>query len=130
MTENARSHFDLKQTVAVAVRIELAGAAAQEAALRLLLRVELQNLHAVGRDIREEGDEVLARHGMVQAEIVLVFHTFRAQRMRVVRRFRLQRRQPDAAAAEAPLSAGAEHVAAHGADVKPAAQEIGRAVPV
>ena len=78
MTENARSHFDLKQTVAVAVRIELAGAAEQEAALRLLLRVELQNLHAVGRDIREEGDEVLARHGMVQAEIVLAFHTFRA----------------------------------------------------
>ncbi len=67
---------------------------------------------------------MLFGHGMVHGDKMLVLHILNGKDMRLIFRFRLQRRQGYPAAADDRVSGGMHHIAADGTDIEFAPQHI------
>ena len=69
-------------------------------------------------------------HGMLHRNIMLIFHIFDGDTMIIIRFFRFQSRQRNAAAADQGISHAVDHIPAHGAYIELSPQHIGRNIPV
>ena len=69
-------------------------------------------------------------HGMVNGDKMLILHLFNSQQVIIVRFFRFQRRQRDAAAADNRVAKAVNGIAADGAYIEFAPQHIAGGVPV
>ena len=121
------------QAVAVAVEVEHPGAPQREAGGGIALRVQLDQLELIARQVGDERDEVVFCHGVMERDKKLVLHPLDGQLVVLVGVLGvgdILRGQGDAAAAHHGLPGGVEHVAADGADIEFGAQEIGGTVPV
>ena len=128
--DKTASHPHPEQPVPVAACVNLPAPAAEKARLRFLLGVEAHDLRAVARYVGQEADRVILTHWVIERDEPFVLHRFDADSVRAVGRFRFKRRQRHAAARRRTLAYGPDCVAAHGANVEPAAHEVGRAVRV
>lgn len=129
---DGRSDALAKQAVVVAVPIEpaVAAAATEKACFGVAFGIELDGFKAAAGAVGDEGNVVLLGHGVINGDVILVLDVLDAGGVGVIRRFRLERRQGDAAAGNHGRAHGLEHVAADGADVKLAFEHVGGAVGV
>ena len=121
------------QAMTVAVEVEHPGAPQREAGGGIALRVQLDQLELIAREVGDERDEVVFCHGVMERDKKLVLHPFDGQLVVLVGvlRFRnVLRGQGDAAAAHHGLPGGVEHIAADGADIELGTQEVGGPVLV
>ena len=119
--------------MAVAVEVEHPGAPQREAGGGIALRVQLDQLELIARQVGDERDEVVFCHGVMERDKKLVLHSLHGQLVVLVGvlRFRnVLRGQGDAAAAHHGLPGGVEHIAADGADIELGTQEVGGPVLV
>ena len=114
----------------IAVPIEFAVAAAEEAGGGGTLGVETDKLEPVPGDVGDEGDGVGLGHRVGDFYVQLVLDFGDGGGVGSVGRFRFQRGQGDAAAADARRAGGVQDVAADRADVQAAAQQVGGTVCV
>lgn len=129
---DGRSDALAKEAVVVAVPVEpaMAAAATKKAGFGVAFGVELDALKAAAGAIGDEGHVVLLGHGVINGDVILVLDVLDAGGVGVIRRFRLQRRQGDAAAGNHGWAHGLKNIAADGADVKLAFEHVGGAVGV
>lgn len=73
---------------------------------------------------------MLLCHGMLQRDIKFILHQLAVQSVRIIRLFRLQRRQLNAAAGKMRRPRSMDHIAAHRANIQHGAQQISRPVGV
>ena len=105
----------------VAVGIEDSHVSFPKPYLRVPLGVLLDEPDAVIRNGGKKGDVVLFGHGMVYRDIVFVLHSFHGHAVSVVRRFRFECGQCDAAAAYHRFAGAGYDIAAKRADIQLAA---------
>ena len=115
-------HQLAEQAVAGAIGIQNAMALFAKADSSLLLRIELDEFGSAPGDIGHKGDGMGFGHGVLHGEVVVSINDFHLQVMGGLF-FRLQNlwfqgRQGNAAAAEAALAQGGNHIAAHRADIE------------
>ena len=132
MTETAEisDHFHFKETVTVAVSVELAPTDPRDAGFRVLLGIPFDDLHPIAADMGDEGNIMFFGHGMIHGDVVFVFDELHADAVGFVGGFRLQRRQMNPAAADFSVAGGEDHIAAEGADIKSSPLHIGGAIAV
>ena len=119
-----------EQSVPVAVGVNSAVAAFFKADGDVLLGVQLNELGAVVADPGDEGDIVALGHRVGDGHADFVLDRFHGDGVGVILWLSLLHRQGDAAAGEAPLAYGCNHIAAHRADIKAHTAQVGRAVLV
>lgn len=121
-----------EEAVVVAVPVEpaVAAAAREKAGFGVSFGIELDALKAAAGAVGDEGNVVVFRHGVVDGNVVFVFDVLDGGGVGVVGRFRLQRRQGDAAAGNHGGAHGLENIAADGADIELAFEHVGGAVCV
>ena len=132
MTETAEisDHFHFKETVTVAVSVELAPTDPRDAGFRVLLGIPFDDLHSIAADMGDEGNIMILGHGMIHGDVVFVFDELHADPVGFIGGFRFQRRQMDPAATDLGVAGGEDHIAAEGADIKSSPLHIGGAVTV
>lgn len=119
-----------EEAVVIAVPIEPAVAAAEEAGFGVAFWVELDDFEAASGGIGHEGDVVGFAHFVVEGDVVLVFDVFYGGGVGWVDFLYFQWRQGDAATADHGRASGLQDVAADRADVEACAHHIGGAVGV
>lgn len=124
------SEFPDHQAVVIAVEIQIPALLEPEPAGGGTLRIQLDQLEPVRCHIGQKGDVVGLGHGVVDGHILFILHRLHGDGVGVVRFFRFQRGQGNAAAADHRFAGGVNHIAADGADVESGAQQIGRTVPI
>lgn len=129
---DGRSDALAEKAVVVAVPIEpaVAAAATEKAGFGVSFGIELDALKAAAGAVGNEGNVVVFCHGVIDGNVVFVFDVLDCGGVGVIRRFRLERRQGDAAAGNHGWAHGLEHVTADGADVELAFEHVGGAVGV
>ena len=120
----------LEQAVLVAIGVDAPHPAPSESAGRLLLRIQLAQLHPIGGDVGQEGEVVALGHRVIQGHIIVLVDALHLHLMSRLRLLHLQGRQGDAAAAEHTCAGGVDDVAAQGADIELGAQHIPRPIVV
>ena len=123
-------HLHFKETVTVAVSVELAPTDPRDAGFRVLLGIPFDDLHPIATDMGDKRNRMFFGHGMIHRDIVFVFDEFHADAVSLVGGFRFQRRQMDPAAADLGVAGGENHIAAEGADIKASPLHIGGAIAV
>lgn len=129
---DGRSDALAEKAVVVAVPVEpaMAAAATKKAGFGVSFRIELDALKAAAGAVGDEGNVVVFCHGVIDGNVVFIFDVLDCGGVGVVGRFRLQRRQGDAAAGNHGWAHGLENVAADGADIELAFEHVGGAVGV
>lgn len=108
----------------------MAAAATKKAGFGVAFGIELDSFKAAAGAVGNEGNVVVFCHGVIDGNVVFVFDVLDCGGMGVIRRFRLERRQGDAAAGHHGRAHGLKNVAADGADVELAFEHVGGAVGV
>lgn len=116
--------------VAVPVEPAMAAAATKKAGFGVSFGIELDALKAAAGAVGDEGNVVVFCHGVIDGNVVFVFDVLDCGGVGVVGRFRLQRRQGDAAAGNHGWAHGLKNVAADGADIELAFEHVGGAIGV
>lgn len=116
--------------VAVPVEPAVAAAATKKAGFGVSFGIELDALKAAAGAVGDEGNVVVFCHWVIDGNIVFVFDMLDCGGVGVIRRFRFQRRQGDAAAGNHGWTHGLKNIAADGADVELAFEHVGGAVGV
>ena len=98
--------------------------------LGALLRVEPDDLRPVVRHQGEKADKVILAHGVIHGDAPLAVQPLSPQAVSPVRLLRLQGRKAHPAARKRTLPRGPQDVAADGADIEFAPQEISGAVGI
>lgn len=121
-----------EKAVVVAVPVEpaVAAAATEKAGFGVSFGIELDALKAAAGAVGNEGNVVVFCHGVSDGNVVFVFDVLDCGGVGVVGRFRLERRQGDAAAGHHGWAHGLKNIAADGADVELAFEHIGGAIGV
>lgn len=119
-----------EQPVPVTVGVDRAVAALFKADRDVLLRIQLDQFGAVVADPGNEGDVVAFGHRVGDGHADLVLDGFHGDGVGVILWLSLLHRQGDTAAGEAPLAHRRDDIAAHRADVKSHAAQVGGAVLV
>lgn len=123
-------HALCEKSVAVAVPVENAAAAAEKTRFGVSLGVEAHKLEAVVRAVSREGQVMLLGHRVNGGNIQLVLDVLDRDLVRLVGLLGFERRQGHAAAGNHRAARRVEHVAADRADVQPGTAHIRRAVDV
>ena len=116
--------------VAVPVEPAVAAAATKKAGFGVAFGIELDGFKAAAGAVGDEGNVVLLGHGVINSDVILVLDVLNAGGVDVIRRFRLERRQGDAAAGNHGRAHGLENIAADWADIELAFEHVGGAIGV
>ena len=121
-----------EKAVVVAVPVEpaVAAAATKKAGFGVSFGIELDALQAAAGAVGNEGNVVLLGHRVINGAVILVLDVLDAGGVGVIGRFRLERRQGDAATGHHGWTHGLKNVAADGADIELAFEHVGGAVGV
>lgn len=127
-----RSNALAEKAVVVAVPVEpaVAAAAPEKACFGVAFRIELDDFKAAAGAVGDEGNVVLLGHGVIDSDVILVLDVLDCGGVGVVGRFRLERRQGDAAAGHHGWAHGLKNVAADGANIELAFEHVGGAIGV
>ena len=116
--------------VAVPVEPAVAAAATEKAGFGVSFGVELDALKAAAGAVGNEGNVVVFCHGVSDGNVVFVFDMLDCGGVGVVGRFRLERRQGDAAAGHHGWAHGLKNIAADWTDIELAFEHVGGAIGV
>lgn len=108
----------------------MAATATKKAGFGVSFGIELDALKAAAGAVGNEGNVVVFCHGVIDGNVVFVFDMLDCGGVGVVGRFRLERRQGDAAAGNHGRAHGLKNVAADWADIELAFEHVGGAVGV
>jgi len=118
-------YVPLKQTVAVAVKVEVSSTPQLQPGLGVALGIEFYQLDSVCGHIGHKRDKMLLGHRVGDRDKMLILHLFDGEPMGIVIFFRLQGRQGNAAAADHRIAGAVNDIAADGANIEFAPQHIG-----
>lgn len=129
---DGRSDALTEKTVVVAVPVEpaMAAAATKKAGFGVAFGIELDALKAAAGAVGDEGNVVLLGHGVINGDVILVLDVLDAGGVGVIRRFRLERWQGDAATGHHGRAHGLKNIAADWADIELAFEHVGGAIGV
>lgn len=116
--------------VAVPVEPAVAAAATEKAGFGVAFGIELDALKAAAGAVSDEGNVVVFCHWVIDGNVVFVFDMLDCGGVGVIRRFRFQRRQGDAATGNHGWAHGLKNVAADGANIELAFEHVGGAIGV
>ena len=112
-------YFLLKQSVLVAVVIEISSATQLQAGFGVTFGIELDHLHTVVGYERQKGYKMLLGHGVGDGDKMLVLHFFYGDPVVVVYILRFQSRQGNATAADHRIARAVNGISANGTDIEP-----------